>query len=58
MDGKLEKGYVICREEMWKRVAKQVFFDGGSDSGGGAGVNWRAVEDRVWELGKKRFVKK
>jgi hypothetical protein len=55
MDVKLEKGYGICREEMWKRVGKQVF-DGGSEHGGG--VSWRAVEDRVWELGKKRFVKK
>lgn len=50
LDMKLERAYVICREEMWKRIARIV--------DGAGGVNWRAVEDRVWELGKRRFVKK
>ena len=46
MDHKLEKAYQQGREEMWTGVAQRV------------GVPWRAAEDRVWDLGKKKFVKK
>lgn len=48
MDEKLEKAYHGGRDAFWKGVAK----------GLGEGVSWRAAEDRAWDLGKKRLVKK
>lgn len=46
MDHKLLQSYQKRREEMWKGVATDL------------GVPWRAAEDRVWDLGKKKFVKR
>ena len=48
MDEKLEKAYQRGKEAFWQGLAK----------GLGEGVTWRAAEDRAWDLGKKRFVKK
>ena len=46
MDQKLEKVYQMHRREMWAGVARDMEME------------WRAVEDRAWDLGKKKFVKK
>jgi len=45
MDQKLLQSYQKRREEMWRGVASDL------------GIPWRAAEDRVWDLGKKKFVK-
>lgn len=46
MDEKLERAYQRHREQMWKNVANDI------------GIPWRAAEDRMWDLGKKKFVKR
>ena len=46
MDQQLLKSYQKRREEMWRGVAADL------------GVPWRAAEDRVWDLGKKKFVRR
>ena len=46
LDQRLEKAYMKRREDMWKPIAGEL------------GVSWRAAEDRLWELGKKRFARK
>lgn len=46
MDHQLQKAYQQSREAMWKLVGEKV------------GVPWRAVEDRVWTLGRKKIFKK
>ena len=46
MDEKLEKAYQKRREEMWKGIA------------GDIKVPWKAAEARMWDLGRKKFVKR
>ena len=46
MDKKLEMAYQKHRDQVWVAVAGEL------------GVSWRAAEDRAWDLGKKRFVKR
>jgi hypothetical protein len=46
MDQQLLQSYQKRREEMWRGVAADL------------GVPWRAAEDRVWDLGKKKFVRR
>jgi hypothetical protein len=46
MDRELKQAYQQVRQDMWKLVANKV------------GVPWRAAEDRIWDLGKKEFVRK
>jgi len=46
MDKNLEKSYQNHRSQMWELIARDL------------GTEWRAVEERVFNLGKKRFVKK
>jgi hypothetical protein len=48
MDARLEKVYQRFREEFWRRAAEEV----------GGGVGWRGAEERMWDLGRKRFVRK
>ena len=45
IDKKLEKAYQNHRSQLWEMAARDM------------GLEWRAVEDRVFTLGRKRFVK-
>lgn len=45
LDEKLEKLYKLRREDIWKGIANDM------------GIPWRAVEDRHWDLGRKKLAK-
>jgi hypothetical protein len=45
MDERLAKAYQTSRESMWNGIALEI------------GLPWKIVEDRTWDLGKKRLVK-
>jgi Myb-like DNA-binding domain len=46
LDQKLENAYLRHRDSMWKAIGSELE------------IPWRAAEDRMWDLGKKKFVKK
>jgi len=46
MDQKFVKSYQSRRAEIWKGIAKDL------------GIPWRAVEDRAYDLGKKKLARK
>jgi hypothetical protein len=46
MEGRLERTYQRCRSEMWSKIATEM------------GLPWRVVEDKTWDLGKKKVVKR
>jgi hypothetical protein len=46
MDGRLVKAYAARREGIWTALGQEV------------GVSWRAVESRVFDLGKKKLAKR